>query len=367
MAKLKGVEDSLLKKAQADYTESDEVKSLAREQSAAYEAVKNARGGADTAAALRKWKSYGAFTYDADADPLYQQAKADAVRAGEAAMEDTVGKVSAMTGGYANSYAATAGAAAYGDYLESLDDELMQYYQLSLDAYEKRKGDALTEYELLKARDDEDYSRLWQVYSAAARRYEDGRDFDYSMHTDGTARAMELAMAQNSDARAKAEFDEDTRRYEAERAEDARRYDADTALKWAELGKEDEQFYASLAEKKAARESEAAISKATLEAKAQEKAADSVQSRRLDAEGFAARLNVYNGWVEAVLRTDSEAGDIVYENILNDAFTNMKSGTYTPEDTEAIVTYYIPEDWLAEHYTLVYGENGELADLKPVK
>ena len=52
------------------------------------------------------------FSYDPNNDPLYQQYKQSYLNAGKKAMEDTVGNASALTGGYANSYAVTAGASA---------------------------------------------------------------------------------------------------------------------------------------------------------------------------------------------------------------------------------------------------------------
>ena len=45
------------------------------------------------------------FTYDVNADAMYQQLKDQYVQGGRMAMMDTMGQAQAMTGGYGNSYA----------------------------------------------------------------------------------------------------------------------------------------------------------------------------------------------------------------------------------------------------------------------
>ena len=58
------------------------------------------------------WQNYlqrKAFTYDPAEDPLYRQYADQQTQLGKLAMEDTLGTASALTGGYANSFAATAG------------------------------------------------------------------------------------------------------------------------------------------------------------------------------------------------------------------------------------------------------------------
>ena len=53
------------------------------------------------------------FSYDLNGDALYQQYKDQYTNLGRLAMADTIGQASAMTGGYGNSYAATAGNQAF--------------------------------------------------------------------------------------------------------------------------------------------------------------------------------------------------------------------------------------------------------------
>lgn len=75
------------------------------------------------------------FSYDPEADQLYQQYRDQYQRAGKLAMEDTVGVASGLTGGYGSTYAETAGAAAYGQYLDKLNDILPELYDMRRGEY----------------------------------------------------------------------------------------------------------------------------------------------------------------------------------------------------------------------------------------
>ena len=58
---------------------------------------------------LDKIQNRERFQYDVNADALYSQVAQNYLRQGQQAMMDTMGKAAAMTGGYGNSYAQTAG------------------------------------------------------------------------------------------------------------------------------------------------------------------------------------------------------------------------------------------------------------------
>lgn len=70
----------------------------------------------------------GPFAYDMNGDALYQQYKDRFMRQGRQAMQDTMGQAAAMTGGYANSFAQTAGQQAYDARLQQLNDLTPQLY-----------------------------------------------------------------------------------------------------------------------------------------------------------------------------------------------------------------------------------------------
>ena len=87
------------------------------------------------------------FSYDVNNDPLFQQYKAQAVRGGQKAMTDTMAKVAAQTGGIAGSYAVSAGAGAYNDYMQGVNDVIPELEQL---AYAKYQDDLNRDYNIYK-------------------------------------------------------------------------------------------------------------------------------------------------------------------------------------------------------------------------
>lgn len=129
------------------------------------------------------------FSYDLNADALYDQYKEAYIRQGKRAMEDAMGAAAANTGGYGNSYAQTAGQQAYQGYLQELSGMTPEFYKLALEEY-LRQGDALRqEYDLLSQREQQDYSRYRDYLSQwmndrdfAAKAYSDERDADYKRY-----------------------------------------------------------------------------------------------------------------------------------------------------------------------------------------
>lgn len=113
------------------------------------------------------------FQYDLDSDALYQQYADQYARRGELAMMDTMGQAAAMTGGYGNSYAATAGNQAYQSYLQQLNDVIPELSAMAYDRYQQEGQDMLTEYSLLSEREDGDYAK----YQDQLNRYYTDRDY----------------------------------------------------------------------------------------------------------------------------------------------------------------------------------------------
>lgn len=152
------------------------------------------------------------FQYNLNGDALYQQYRDQAIRNGRLAMMDTVGQAAALTGGYGNSYAQTAGQQVYGQQLSELNDRIPELYALAMEQY-RRQGDALQQrYDLLYGAEEQDYSRYRDGLSAwqedmdrLENRYRDARSFDYSVYRDGV-----------KDSQWQADFDEKKRRYDQE-------------------------------------------------------------------------------------------------------------------------------------------------------
>lgn len=107
----------------------------------------------------------GDFKYSLNADPLYRQYREQYIKNGERAMEDTVGKVSALSGGYGSSYAATAGMQSYSNELSKLNSVALDLRDRAYSVY-KDKGDALYDAaSLLRSLDGDDYKKYRDTVS----------------------------------------------------------------------------------------------------------------------------------------------------------------------------------------------------------
>ncbi|MGN1015812.1 MAG: hypothetical protein ACI4PL_02335 [Faecousia sp.] len=101
------------------------------------------------------------FTYDVNADAMYQQMKDQYIQGGRMAMQDTMGQAQAMTGGYGNSYAQSVGQQSYQGYLQGLNDQVPNLYQMALSRYIQQGDQLKDQYSMLTAQEAQDYAR-WQ-------------------------------------------------------------------------------------------------------------------------------------------------------------------------------------------------------------
>ena len=105
------------------------------------------------------------FSFDLNGNALYQMYKDKYVNQGKQAMMDTMGQAAAMTGGYGNSYATTAGNQAYQSYLQQLNDIVPDLYQMELDRYNRQGEDLLKQYELTAGLESDAYGKYRDVVS----------------------------------------------------------------------------------------------------------------------------------------------------------------------------------------------------------
>lgn len=142
------------------------------------------------------------FRYDVNSDALYRQVAQNYLDRGRTAMMDTMGRAAAMTGGYGNSYAQTAGQQAYNRYLTGLTELVPQYQQMAFQRYQAEGEDLLNRYDLLAQQEDRAYgryqddldrydrelARLQSVYDSERSydydRFTDDRNFAYGKYTD---------------------------------------------------------------------------------------------------------------------------------------------------------------------------------------
>ena len=124
------------------------------------------------------------FSYNAESDPLYQQYQKQYRREGERAMQDTLGQVSARTGGMASSYAVTAAQQANDYYNAQLADKIPELYKLAYSMYVDEGNQMLQNYNLVKGISDTEYNR-WRD---DVKDWDDNRDFAYKMFGDDITR-----------------------------------------------------------------------------------------------------------------------------------------------------------------------------------
>ena len=131
------------------------------------------------------------FSYDLNGDALYQQYKDQYINQGRMAMMDTMGQAAALTGGYGNSYAASAGNQAYQESLKQLNDIVPDLYRLALDKYNSEGQDLYNQYAMYNDQEQAAYGRYRDSVSDYQQNraylqgvYDNERDFDYSKFTD---------------------------------------------------------------------------------------------------------------------------------------------------------------------------------------
>ncbi|MBQ7160510.1 MAG: hypothetical protein IJR90_02250 [Clostridia bacterium] len=140
-------------------------------------------------ALLESYLSRPSFSYDPEEDPAYLAYRDAYTAAGRRAMEDAYASAASLTGGYGNSYAMTAGAAAYQSYLDRLNDALPELYSAAYKRYQqdndeayRRYNAAFGYYDSLSDRYESDrkfYSALdQQDYDDAYKRYADALAYD---------------------------------------------------------------------------------------------------------------------------------------------------------------------------------------------
>ena len=150
-----------------------------------------------------------AFSYDYTQDPLYQQYREVYTREGDRAMRDTLGQVSARTGGLASSYAASASSQANNYYMAQLSDIIPQLEQLAYQRYLGQGEALMDQLQAVQALEAGDYARYqdalgqWNTDRAFAyNAWSDGRDFAYAAGRDQLSDqryAQELAYQQARD------------------------------------------------------------------------------------------------------------------------------------------------------------------------
>lgn len=179
------------------------------------------------------------FSYDVNADALYQQYKDQYLQAGRMAMADTMGQAAAMTGGYGNSYAASAGNQAYQGYLRQLTAMIPELEGRAYDHYLQEGQEMQDLYAMYRDREDQDYGRYRDSVADFERerdyltgRYDTERDLDYGRYVDDRNLAYTDYRNQIADSQWRESFDEGVRQYD-ESMDYQKQQDEQAYYQWA--------------------------------------------------------------------------------------------------------------------------------------
>ena len=171
------------------------------------------------------------FSYDINADPLYQQYKNQYTALGKLAMEDTIGQASSMTGGYGNSYAVSAGSQAYQSYVNQINDKIPELWSLARTAYENDRAADYDKYNMLLGDRQTEYGEYLDKYgmlvdergyyadeydAAYGRDYTqwaDNRDFDQNQYWNEYNAGYQAERDAIEDAQFQQQFNENVRQY----------------------------------------------------------------------------------------------------------------------------------------------------------
>ncbi len=111
------------------------------------------------------------FKYDFNEDAVFKTLQEQFLKDGRLAAENVAGQAAALSGGYANSYGATAAGQAYMGAIGDLYDVVPELEAAAYSRYRDKKADELQNWEILQNKADKE-----RVYAENERAYNDSRD-----------------------------------------------------------------------------------------------------------------------------------------------------------------------------------------------
>lgn len=185
------------------------------------------------------------FTYNLNADPLYEQYRELYTQNGKKAMMDTVGEASALTGGYGNSYAVTAGSQAYHEYLDNLNEVALDLRDRAYEQYGDEGDKLFEDIKLLRSLDGDDYDKY---LNELERYYKDGEyilerltsmsdaEYEQFLHSvEAWENDRDFAFKEQTDALDREEFEKEMAFKKAEADRDQANADRDYQLSLQKL------------------------------------------------------------------------------------------------------------------------------------
>lgn len=184
----------------------------------------------EMANAYNNYKNRPKFEYDMNKDALYQQYAKQYKALGNTAMQDTMGQAAQLSGGFGNSYAASAGQQAYNQYMQQLNDKVPELYAQARDVYNQEGQELLNQYDLAQQMYNRDYgkyrdlvadnndkiSQLYNIYNTNA-----GNDLDqYKQMSANNQFALDYNLSKQNQAfnqkMQKLQYDLDKRKADAD-------------------------------------------------------------------------------------------------------------------------------------------------------
>ena len=176
--------------------------------------------------ALNRVLNPDAFSYDLETDPSYIALRDQAVREGTRAMKNTLGQVSARTGGLASSYGVSAAQQANNYYLEKLNDQVPQLYQNAYNRYLQEYQMQMNALNALRTDKADEYGKYGDAYqrllnTLSAQQGQEATEYNRAYQRDRDA----VGDARNADETAyNRAWAEDERDYNRAWNEDERGY-----------------------------------------------------------------------------------------------------------------------------------------------
>ena len=104
------------------------------------------------------------FSYDMESDPLFSLSRDQYLKNARLAMEDTLGKATAMTGGYGNSYALGAAQQAYNNELSGFSELIPELYEAAYDRFSDERETTMDSISILSGLDEAEFEKYIDIY-----------------------------------------------------------------------------------------------------------------------------------------------------------------------------------------------------------
>ena len=132
------------------------------------------------------------FSYDYTKDALYQNYKDQYQRQAQLGMQNATAQAAALSGGYGNSYAATAGNLAYQENMSALNNIIPSLYEAAYNRYQTDLDNQRSDLSMYQGLDESDYAKYrdkvgdWQDdRNYYANRYDAAYNNDFNNYTSG--------------------------------------------------------------------------------------------------------------------------------------------------------------------------------------